>query len=78
MTKRIGFLVYGLICYAIFFVTFLYATHLLFALATTAYILIAIRFEERDLVREHPEYEEYRRNVPMLVPFTSGPRPRPE
>ncbi|HET8773021.1 MAG TPA: isoprenylcysteine carboxylmethyltransferase family protein [Thermoanaerobaculia bacterium] len=52
--------------------------HLLFALATTAYILIAIQFEERDLVREHPEYEEYRKNVPMLVPFTSGPRPRPE
>ncbi len=52
--------------------------HLLFALATTAYILIAIQFEERDLVREHPEYAEYRKNVPMLVPFTSGPRPRPE
>jgi methanethiol S-methyltransferase len=52
--------------------------HLLFALATTAYILIAIQFEERDLVREHPEYAAYRKNVPMLVPFTSGPRPRPE
>ena len=48
--------------------------HLLFAIATTAYILIAIQFEERDLVREHgASYEEYRKNVPMLVPFTKAP-----
>jgi methanethiol S-methyltransferase len=45
--------------------------HLLFSLATTAYILLAIQFEERDLVREFGEtYEEYRRSVPMLVPFS--------
>ncbi len=44
--------------------------HLLFSLATTAYILIAIQFEERDLVRDYGQsYEDYRRSVPMLVPF---------
>jgi methanethiol S-methyltransferase len=43
-------------------------THLVFALVTTAYILIAIQLEERDLMKVHPEYAEYRKQVPMLVP----------
>lgn len=43
--------------------------HLLFAIATTAYILIAIQLEERDLVRHFGEpYQEYRRRTPMLIP----------
>jgi protein-S-isoprenylcysteine O-methyltransferase Ste14 len=51
------------------------ATHLLFAVATTAYILIAIRLEERDLADVYPEYERYRQRVPMLVPSVRRPTP---
>ena len=44
-------------------------THLLFAATASAYILVAIRLEERDLMKVHPEYAEYRRRIPMLVPY---------
>lgn len=44
--------------------------HLLFAAAMSAYILVAIRFEERDLVHQLGErYRRYREDVPMLIPL---------
>jgi protein-S-isoprenylcysteine O-methyltransferase Ste14 len=43
--------------------------HLLFALLTSAYILTAIRWEERDLVVVHgSKYQEYQKRVPKLIP----------
>lgn len=44
--------------------------HLVFAATTTAYILIALQFEERDLVHAIGNaYVEYKKRVPMLLPW---------
>ena len=48
-------------------------THLLFAVMTTVYILLAIRWEERDLVAALPEYEAYRRRVPRTRRAAGSP-----
>jgi protein-S-isoprenylcysteine O-methyltransferase Ste14 len=44
------------------------AAHLVFAVMTTAYILIAIQLEERDLEQAHVDYAAYKQRVPMLIP----------
>lgn len=46
--------------------------HLLFAILSTAYIFVAVKyFEEKDLLNELGEdYKQYKNEVPMLFPFT--------
>lgn len=54
---------------AFWFTPTMTAAHLVFAVATTAYILIAIQLEEKDLVDHFgQDYIDYKENVPMLVP----------
>lgn len=44
--------------------------HFVFAIATTAYVLVALQLEERDLVaRFGARYRAYRERVPMLLPW---------
>ena len=48
------------------------AGHLLISLIITVYIVIAVKFlEEKDLLKIHgDQYLQYKRRVPMFIPFT--------
>jgi len=48
--------------------------HLLFAGLGTAYVLVGVRLEERDLRATLPEYAEYVAATPQLVPRPTGRR----
>lgn len=55
------------------------AGHLLLAVGMTAYMLLAVVFEERDLVAHFGhEYKEYQRRVPMFVSWRGIRTPAPE
>ena len=70
-------LYFGWLC-AFWFTPVMTAAHLVFALATTAYILVAIQLEERDLVAAHGrDYLEYRKKTPMLIPSLGSGNNKP-
>jgi protein-S-isoprenylcysteine O-methyltransferase Ste14 len=52
--------------------------HLVFAIATTAYMLIAIQFEEHDMIAVFGDrYRGDRASVSMIVPWFRARAPEP-
>ncbi len=45
--------------------------HLLFAALASGYIVVAVRIEERDLMRQLPEYQDYMERTPRFIPQPS-------
>jgi protein-S-isoprenylcysteine O-methyltransferase Ste14 len=43
-------------------------THLVFAMIASAYTIVGMKLEEADLENAHPEYGQYKRDVPALIP----------
>lgn len=50
------------------------AGHLLFALLSCGYIIVAVRLEERDLTEALPEYRDYAARTPRFLPRPSRRR----
>jgi methanethiol S-methyltransferase len=46
--------------------------HLLFAIGMTFYATMATIWEERDLIKTYPDYQEYRDKTPMILPRLWG------
>ena len=68
--KKIRHPLYLGLLIGIWFTPYMTVTHFVFSLAMTAYVLMGIKLEEKDLVRDFGErYIDYRRKVPTLLPF---------
>src|SRR5699024_11751664 len=57
-------------CFAFWAIPDMTVGHLLFSVATTGYILVALQLEEHDLLDAFGErYQKYCEQVPMLIPW---------